>query len=177
MINLRLVVAWIFKLLMWTGIAFIAWTVFSCEEFCEEPNRTAVVVNFYSATNVVLNTKTLMIRGVENDSLLDATQYFPQKEYLQVTLPVNPTSDFMSFSIKNDTLPADTLIIHYIRHNGFISPQCGCAAYAEIQKVEMRETPEGTYYTIKNFTTVNPNVTTVSYRQGLIHAENISIHY
>ena len=92
----------------------------------------------------------------------------------QVLLPVNPNADFMSFTIynANDTLPADIIGIHYVRHIGFISSECGCAAFAEIQ-----DEPQATKHSIKDIKVINPNVTTVSYRQGVINAENIRIYY
>ena len=146
-------------------MASIAWLICSCEEFCEESNRTAVVVSFYfSDTNPV---KKFTIRGIENDSLL-----YSQANLSQVLLPVNPSADIMSFSIKNDTLPADTIIIHYNRHYGFISPECGCVTYAEIL-----EEPEITRNSVTDLEVANPNVTTVSYRQGVFNAENIRIYY
>jgi len=147
--------------------------VFSCEEFCEEPNRTAVVVNFYTAENAALTVRNIKVKGIENDSTLQSEQYFSQKDYLQVLLPINPSADFMSYSIiKNDTLPVDTILIRYIRHNGFISPQCGCVTYAEI----LDET-EITENTILHMEVTNRKVGAVSYRQGIINEENIRIDY
>jgi len=177
MVYLRSVVVWMLKILLWGVIASIAWVAFSCEEFCEEPNRTAVVVNFYSFGNPTLTEKILKIKGVENDSALNSSHYFPQKDFLQVKLPVNPTSDFMSFSIQYDPFPADTLIIRYVRNVGFISSQCGCATFADIQEVEMQELPEGTNHIIRQVKMTNPSVTTVTYRQGFLNAENIKIYY
>jgi hypothetical protein len=159
------------KLLMWGGIASLGWMCFSCKEFCEESNRTAVVVNFYSSTdNAAMTVGKFKIRGIENDSSLFDNLYKPTGS--QVLLPVNPTSDFMSFSIKNDTLAIDTIYIRYIRHTGFISAECGCATFADIQ-----ETPEITDHTITRMVVVNPKVTTVSYRQGVVNDENIRIYY
>ena len=146
----------------------MAWAVFSCDEFCEESNRTAVVVNFYdSTTNVLTNKLRITIKGIGNDSVL-----YSQVTSSQVMLPVNPSADFMGFTFKNDTLPADTIIIRYIRHNGFISSECGCVTYAEIQGE-----PERTDNTIMNLVVINPDVTTVSHRQGVINEENIRIYY
>ena len=172
MIDFRLVVVWMLKILMWGGIASLAWVVLSCEEFCEEPNRTAVVVNFYNQNNTALTYNNLKIRGVENDSLLDPNHYLAQKDFLQVLLPVNPAANLMSFSIKKDTLPADTIFIHYIRNAGFISPQCGCVTFAEIQ-----DNTEWTENSISRVDMINPKVTTVNYRQGIINAENIKIYF
>jgi len=84
----------------------------------------------------------------------------------------------MSFSIENGELPADTIIIRYIRYNGFISSVCGCVTYAEIQgEPEIKGDPEETERAITHLEVVNPNVTTVSYRQGVKNNENIRIYY
>ena len=169
----RSVIILILKNLMWGGIAVILLATFSCEEFCEESTRTAVVVNFYSSDNESLTVRNIEIRGIENDSML-----YPQpsvvygRDFSQVMLPVNSSADFMSFSIKNDTLPADTIIIKYNRHNGFISSECGCATYAEIH-----DELERTENSITNMVVTNPSVTTVSYRDKVINAENIRIYY
>jgi hypothetical protein len=155
------------KMLMWGCIASIAHVTFSCEEFCEEPNRTAVVVNFYDADDI-LKSINLTVKGIGNDSVL-----YPDKSiFSQILLPVNPSADMMSFSIKNDTFPPDTIIIRYTRHVGFVSSKCGCVTYAEIQ-----EETESTGNTVLNMVVINPGVTTVSYRQGVINAENIRIYY
>jgi len=174
MVYLRLVVTWICKLLMWGGMVSVAWIVFSCDEFCEEQNRTAVVINFYSLTDdTPLTIKNVGIYGIENDSILYPNlEIFGKRDFSQVLLPVNPIADFISFSVKNDTFPADTIIINYVRHNGFISSECGCVTYAEIQK-----DPERTENTITHMEVINPNVATVSYRQGVINEENIRIYY
>jgi len=157
---------------MWGGIVSVVWVVFSCDEFCEESNRTAVVINFYDADDTSVRIK-VTIKGIENDSVLyPNVPIYGREDLLQVLLPVNPSADIMSFSIKNDTFPADTIIIQYTRHNGFISSECGCVTYAEIQ-----ETPEMTENFFKRLDVANPNVTTVSYRQGVINAENIRIYY
>ena len=155
------------KLLMWAGIVFIAVVTVSCEEFCEESNRTAVVVNFYSSEDTPL-TANVEIRGIENDSVL----YSQTSGNSQVMLPVNPSADMMSFSFKNDTLPADTIIIRYTRRNGFISPECGCVTYAEIL-----EDPERTENAITDMVVTNHDVITVSYRKNVVNAENIRIYY
>ena len=170
MVHLRFVVTMMLKILMWGGLVFFAWATVSCEEFCEESNRTAVVVNFYSAvSDSLLTVKNIEIRGIENDSLL----YYPSPSgFSQVMLPINPSADIMSFSIKNDSLPADTIIIKYTRRNGFTSSECGCVTYAEIQ-----EEPERTEHTMTNGVVTNHNVTTVSYRDRVINAENIRIYY
>jgi len=172
MIHFRFFVVWILKILMWCSILSILYVVLSCDEFCEELNRTAVVVNFYTSSNTALNANNLKIKGIENDSALHSNQYFSHKEYLQVKLPVNPSSDTMSFSIQNNELPADTIIIYYTRQNGFISPQCGCVTYAEIS-----DETEITENTVILMEVANHKVTTVSYRQGVINEENIRIHY
>ena len=161
------------RFLIWAIIVSMAWMYVSCDEFCEEPNRTAVVINFYAYdTNALLTEQKETIRGIENDSLLYPNSKITKTGHSQVLLPVNPTADIMSFSIKHDTLPTDTVIIRYVRHNGFVSPKCGCVTHAEILG-----TPESTENSITNIVVTNPNVTTVSYRQGIINAENIRIYY
>ena len=172
MVHLRFVIILMLKILMWGGIAFIAWATISCEEFCEESNRTSVVINFYSSVDdALLTVKKVEIKGIENDSLLYSPS-FRQTDFSQVMLPVNPSVDIMSFSIKNDTLPADTIIIKYTRRTGFISSECGCVTYAEI-----KEELERTSNTMTNMVVTNHNVTTVSYRDKVINAENIRIYY
>lgn len=166
--HLRLVASLMSKILIWGGIASMAWIVFSCDEFCEESNRTAVVVNFYAETDAAsLTVNNVWIKGIENNDTL-----YSRSAYSQVMLPVNPSADVMSFAIKNDTLPADTVIISYTRHNGFISSECGCVTYAEIQGA-----PNLKRHSITRMEVVNPSVSTVSYRQGVINAENIRIYY
>jgi len=172
MINIRFVVALVLKILMWCSILSILYVVFSCEEYCEEPNRTAVVVNFYTSSPTALTASNIKIRGIENDSTLHSNQYTTHKAYLQVKLPVNPASDTMSFSIQNNDLPADTLIIYYTRQNGFISPQCGCVNFAELS-----DETEITENSITLMEVTSHKVNTVSYRQGVINEENIRIHY
>ena len=173
MVHLRFVVVMMLKALMWGGIVFIAWATVSCEEFCEESNRTAVVVNFYSAvSDSLLTVKKVEIRGIENDSSLYPSPLISKTDFSQVMLPINPSSDIMSFSIKSDTLPADTIIIRYTRRNGFISSECGCVTYAEIL-----DEPERTENTMTDAVVTNHNVTTVSYRDKVINAENIRIYY
>ena len=170
MIHLK---TFLLRTLMCGGIAFMAWSIFSCEEFCEDPNRTAVVVNFYDAYNKPLTVKNVTIKGIENDSVLYPNrEIFGGTDFSQVLLPINPSADLMSFSIQNDTLPADTLIINYTRHVGFVSSKCGCTTYAEIL-----ENPEKTNNTITNLVVINPNVRTVIYRQKIVNAENIRIYY
>jgi len=206
MIYFRFVAKWMFNLLLWGGFITMAWICFSCDDFCEEPNRTAVVVSFFDAKGAPLKVINVEIRGVgDKDSILydpkAKAPIYGGKDFSQVLLPVNPTADSISFSIKNNTLPADTITIHYTRHNGFISSKCGCVTYAEILFVEILpvseepeepeepeeleepeepvgpEEPKRTENTIKRLEVVNPSVTTVSYRQGVANAENIRIYY
>jgi len=170
MVNIRFVS----KILTWCGVAVFALICTSCEEFCEEMNRTAIVVNFFTInadlTVEPLNV-TVTIIGIENESTLYPNDLFP-RTFSQALLPINPMADTMSFSFKNDTLPADTIIFRYLRHTGFISPECGCASFAEIQGE-----PERTGNTIINLVVTNPSVGVVSYRQGVRNAENIRIYY
>jgi len=158
-----------FKILMWVVIASMAWVTYSCDEFCEESNRTAVVVNFFSSENDASMTVNVTIKGIENDSTL-----YQQGGRMQVLLPVNPAADMMSFSINNanDTLYADTITIRYTRQIGFISSECGCVTFAEIQDVSKQ-----TENSISDIIVTNHKVTTVSYRENVINAENIRIYY
>ena len=143
------------------------WVAFSCDEFCEEMNHTAVVVNFYSSEANATVPLTVEIKGIENDSTL-----YNKTNHTQILLPVNPAADVMSFSIQAGDLPADTIIIRYIRHNGFISSECGCVTYAEIL-----EESEIKGDSLTRLVITNPNVHTVSYRQGVENEENIGIYY
>ena len=146
--------------------AIIIFFCFSCEEFCEESNRTAVVVNFYDSAGELLKVKVAM-SGIENDSLL-----YNGQTVSQVLLPINAAADSMRYTLKNDTFPVDTIILRYKRHIGFISSECGCVAFAEIEGE-----PEITRNTVTNIIVNNPNVKTVSYREGVVNAENIKIYY
>ena len=155
----------------------MAWMALSCEEFCEEPNRTAVVIYFFDEKDAPLKVINVEIRGIgDKDSILydpnAKTPIYGGKDFSQVLLPVNPTADSICFSIKNNESPADTITIRYTRHTGFISSQCGCATFAEIQ-----DEPGKTNHTIRRLDVVNPSVRTVSYRQGVVNAENIRIYY
>ena len=163
MINVR----WFVKVLTWGIMLSVAWLTLSCDEFCEEMNRTAIVVSFYSGKDVLTPVNGLTITTIGNDSVLYKTVNISQ-----ALLPVNPVADSMSFILKKGEEPADTLIIRYIRHNGFISPECGCATYAEI-----KEETEITGNTFTDMVIVNPNATTVTYRQGVKNAENIKIYH
>jgi hypothetical protein len=170
MIHLK---ALVLRILACMGIFSIAWLTFSCKEFCEDQNRTAVVINFYDADDKPLTVRNVSIKGIENDSALYPNrEVFGDVNFSQVLLPVNPSADLMRFTIQNDTLPADTLIIHYERHIGFVSSECGCTTYAKI----LGES-ESTGHTITDWVVVNPGVTTVSYRQKVVNAENIRIYY
>ena len=156
------------KILMWGTFVSMAWIMLSCEEFCEESNRTAMAVNFYKVDD---DSKTssfskMTIKAIDNDTLL----------YLGASLssalcPLNPAADVTGYVFMNDTVGIDTVIIRYTRHNGFISSECGCAVFAEITDVET------TNHAVREVRLTNPSVTTVSYRQGVINAENIRIYY
>ena len=144
----------------------MVWVTFSCDEFCEESDRVAVVVSFYSSADALVDV-TVTVNGIGNDSTL-----YSAVRRQQLLLPVNPTADSISFSIKNGALAADTIVIRYTRHIGFISSECGCAAFAEIQ-----DEPQATKHSIKDIIVTNRKVTTVSYRQGVNNEENIRIYY
>ena len=164
MVRIRLVVK---KIMMWAGIVFMVCLTFSCEEFCEEMNRTAIVVNIDLSENEDLTTVRVSIKGIENDSVL-----YSQTSNSQVLLPINPTENFMSFSIEFDGLPADTIIFHYSRHNGFVSSECGCVTHAELSDDSAR-----TENSIRRMVISNRKVTTVSYRRGIVNEENVRIYY
>ena len=167
MIFIRFIVTRTLKFLRFVGVAFIACVVFSCEEFCEESNRTAIVVNFYveDAEEAVR----VRIRGIENDSVL-----YPAASYRQVLLPVNPGADEMTFSFEKDDLPADTVVFRYTRHAGFISVECGCASFAQLHEAVLEATEPPSIVDVE---ITNPSVKTVSYRSGVVNAENIRIYY
>ena len=141
-------------------------------------NRTAIVVSFYNSSDNELLRITPTIKGIENDKILYPDPIYEQTVFTQVLLPVNPASDMMSFSIQNGDDPADIIIFHYTRHPRLVSPECGCATFAEILSVdiEIQDDIERTNI-IERWEFVNPKVTTVSYRQGIFNAENIRIYY
>ena len=145
---------------------------FSCDEFCEEPNRTAIVVNFYSLETDIELPVRVKITCIVSENELYPDPLFTKLDFAQVLLPVNPGADSISFSIENGEMPADTVTFHYIRHVGFISSECGCVTYAEIHKE-----PERTEHSILRLEILNPNASTVSYREDVINEENIRIYY
>lgn len=145
----------------------MGWMALSCDEFCEDENRTAVVVNFYSiSTDLQITVPKMTIRGVGNDSVL-----YRVKDLSSALCPLNPAGDTTKYIFQNDTNGIDTVTFIYTRHNGFISSECGCVSFAEIASVDT------TTHAIRNIKITNPSVTTVSYRQGVINAENIRIYY
>lgn len=156
-----------------TGMVFVSmlWTTSSCEEFCEDDNHTALVVNFYRAeTEVPEDMKNVYIAGVDNDTWLY------EKATLKTALcPLNPGSDVMEYAIvlpKNDTVDIiDLITITYTRSNGFISSECGCVTYGDISEIIH------TTDSIKRIELINPRIGTVSYRQNVANAENIRIYY
>jgi len=147
----------------------VAFVCFSCEEFCEESNRVAVVVKLYSSATDKESPANVSIKGIDNDKYKDSILY--RQTVSQILLPLNPSADSMSFSFENIGLPVDTLKIYYIRHTGFISAKCGCVTYAEITKVKRTEN------SITKDSVTNKNAGTVIYRPGVINAENIRIYY
>jgi hypothetical protein len=140
--------------------------VFSCEEFCEESNRTAMVAKFYvnGGEAAVSN---LTVQGLHNDSVL-----YRDVSRSTVLLPLNPASDTTAYLMKAGDAGTDTITIVYSRHPAFISAKCGCAGFAEI-----KEQPGYTRHLIKEMEIVNPSVGQVSYRENVINAENIRIFY
>ncbi len=155
------------KILMWVAFASLAWVTLSCEEFCEESNRTAMVVNFYTfGTDSVKTMNKISIRGVGNDSILYNT-----KSLSSALCPLNPAVDITGYIITNDTIAIDTITITYTRHDAFISSECGCVSKAHIDEIST------TNYSIKEVRVINADVTTVSYRSNVVNAENIRIYY
>ena len=172
------------KFLIFGAIVCIATFFCSCDEFCEESNRTAIVVNFHTSENDKPTAISVRIANVENDSVLYPNpRYFTQASNSQVLLPIDPMNDEMTFSIQNGDLPADTIIFRYTRHPGFISAECGCAVFAEIDRVYLKGMEHsikdllGTKHSIKGFEVIRRKVRTVSYRQTIINDENIRIYY
>ena len=172
MVFIRLIVVKSLKFLILAGVAFIACAVFACEEFCEEPNRTAIVVAFYSLETEEEAAASVSIKGVDNDSIL-----YTRASYRQVLLPINPGVDEMKFSVEKDDAPADTIVFRYTLHPGFISVECGCAGFAQLHEAILDSVDEDTEHTIKELEITDPSVRTVSYRQGVYNDENIRIYY
>jgi hypothetical protein len=147
-------------------IISVVLSVFSCEEFCEESTRAAVVVNFYTLdTNLELTRNNVSIQGLNNDSVL-----YANANLAVALLPLNPNSDTTVYLVTADDI-ADTVHIVYTRHAGFISSECGCAGFSDLTHVE------STANLIKEVQIINPDVRTVSYRNNIKYAENIRIYY
>ncbi len=145
------------------------WYLASCDEFCEESNRTAMVVNFYSSTSGTAQAATkLSIQGLGNDSL------YTTQDLSSALCPLNPGSDATTFlfsKLVENAKVVDTVTITYSRHPGFISSECGCVTYSEIQEIKT------TNHSISSISITNPSVSTVSYRPQVINGENIRIYY
>lgn len=142
----------------------------ACEEFCEDPNRTAVVIAFFQITDgeeTPLAGHSITVNCAGNDSII-----YTATSAAQIMLPVNPNADSIRFSLKNGEQIADTITIRYVRHNGFVSPECGCVTHAEIQEVS-----QATTHAVDSIKVVSPHAGTVSYRQSIVNAENIRIYY
>jgi hypothetical protein len=145
----------------------MTWMILSCEEFCEESNRTAMVANFYdSETGLAKTMQNMTVKGIDNDVLYDGGSL------KTLLLPLNPAVDSTGYVIVNDTIAIDTIIIRYTRHPGFISSECGCVTYSNIT-----DDIGKTNHSIKEITITNRGVTTVSYRENVVNAENIGIYY
>ena len=155
-------------------LVIVGFACFSCEEFCEESNRVAIVVKLYSSTTKKLSEATVSIKGIRFDKdsidIIDSILY-SRKRISQILLPVNPSADTMMFSFENDGLPVDTVKIYYTRRTGFISAKCGCVTYAEIDSVKRTEN------TITKDSVTNKIAGTVIYRPGVVNGENIRIYY
>ena len=174
MVNIRLYV------LKFTLLASIMLFCISCEEFCEESNRVAIVVNFFSSETNQLTNQNVVIRAFRNDNDLHDSILYARANHQQLLLPLNPNSDEMKFlfiySDFSENPPveysADTIVFRYSRHSAFISAECGCVTMGKIDKE-----PETTENLIKRIDVVRPNIKTVSYRQGVVNDENIKIYY
>ena len=164
--------------LAWCFIASFAWVWVSCDEFCEVSNRTAIVVNFFSAEsheqiNVSVRVTGINVDGAGRDSLLYPNNMFPQQSRDHIILPLNPNADEMIFMVEVDDLLTDTITFRYTPHVGFISVECGCAVFAQINEEQL----EWTENAIINVEVTNSKVNTVLYRQGILNDENIRIYY
>jgi len=161
-------------------LASIMLLCFSCEEFCEESNRVAIVVKFFSADDDQLINQNIVIRAFKNDNELKDSILYTRSNYQQVLLPLDPNSDEMKFlfvytDFSEDSpmeYSADTIVFRYNRHTAFISSECGCVTMGKIDGI-----PEATENRITDVVVVRPNIKTVSYRQGVINDENIKIYY
>ena len=156
----------ILKILMWCVFALIGWSIFSCEEFCEESNRTAMVVNFYSdSAQNVLTMEKISVETIGSDTIL-----YRNTRTSVVMCPLNPAVDVSAFVFVNDTI-SDTITVAYTRHPGFVSSECGCVNYADITNIQT------TTNSIKKVEITSPNVTPVTYRPNVVNAENIRVYY
>ena len=144
------------------------WLTVSCDEFCEEPNRAAIVVNFYEFANetTAKTMQKLSVKGVGNDSVL-----YKNANLSSVLFPLNPGTDITGLVIINDTIAVDTLFVEYSRRNRVVSSECGCATEATVTRIQRTD------HSIRKVTITNPNITTVSYRDKVVNAENIRIYY
>ncbi|MDR2848865.1 MAG: hypothetical protein LBV39_07165 [Bacteroidales bacterium] len=144
--------------------------VSSCEEFCEESTRTAMVIKFYSnETGLETTLSGVSIRGLGavNAQGNDSTLYLNAS--LQTALcPLNPGADTTAYIISIGEM-TDTLTVFYTTTPSFISSECGCVAFAEINDIQQT--------TELRIDIVNPSVGQVSYRNNVINAENIRIFY
>ena len=173
MVNIRL---FVLKFMLLASIMLLC---ISCEEFCEESNRVALVVKFFSSESGELMNQNVVIRAFINDNDLHEILY-NRANYQQVLLPLNPNSDEMKFifiySEFSEDPPvefsADTIVFRYSRHNAFISAECGCVTMGKIN-----EEPETTVNRIQRVVVARQNIKTVSYREGVINDENIKIYY
>ncbi|MDR3095093.1 MAG: hypothetical protein LBU62_10720 [Bacteroidales bacterium] len=141
--------------------------VCSCDEFCEESTRTAVVLKFFSAeTNLETPLTGVSIQGLGNDSVL-----YRNASLTTALCPLNPGADTTAYliSIGENT---DTLTVFYRNNPVFISSECGCVAFAEITDIKKQ-----TDHLHLRVETVNFNVGQVSYRTNVINAENIRIYH
>jgi hypothetical protein len=155
------------KIMMWCAIISLSWIVCSCDEFCEVSNRTAMVVKFYTlGTDSARTMNNMSIQGVGNDSVL-----YDAANLSSALFPLNPNADVTGYVITNDTVAVDTITVTYARHNGFISSECGCVTYSDISEIKT------TNHSIREIKITNAGVSTVSYRENVINAENIRIYY
>ncbi|GHT23807.1 hypothetical protein FACS189430_07670 [Bacteroidia bacterium] len=154
------------KILSYALKVLLVLLVCSCEEFCEESTRTAMVVKFFSAeTNLESTFTGVSIQGLGNDSVL-----YRNASLTTALCPLNPGADTTAYLISIGDV-TDTLTVFYERQPAFISSECGCVAFAEIA------TTTQTNHLNFKVEIANPNVGQVSYRNNVVNAENIRIYH
>ena len=150
----------------------------SCDEFCEESNRTAVVVNFYSSADGSVLKDTITIKSIGNETTMYPVENNQAVAFSTVLCQLNPGSDTSRIIFQYRDEKPDTLIFTYTRDVGFISSECGCVTYYNLLDIEyLKKSPDSVSNTIDSIRIVNPDISTVSYRENVINPENIRIYY